>query len=176
MSEEKTADKMEKEQKNIVNIYAALSACLIFSFIPVGALGTITAILFIGVLIAAYVMRRKAEENSLTKNHMTFVIRTIWITSFIATPTTIIAAIYLIPQLDPSPVQDCIGTALSSHNAEDDVIQNCIDAFISANLSLLIVSTLIAAALPVIYLIYRMAKGLSRAMKGHRIGNVKKWF
>jgi hypothetical protein len=54
-------------------------------------------------------------------------------------------------------------------------MQPCVDAYVSANKVVLAVSVVIAALLPLVYFAYRLAKGLSRARKGHRIGDNKNW-
>ena len=69
-------------RKAVLNLYAALGASLILSVLPYMHAAALSLAFFTGVLIAAYVLRGKTENNSLIENHATFVIRTLWIGAF----------------------------------------------------------------------------------------------
>lgn len=175
--------KHTKEIKAINNVYALLCVSLVLGFLPLMEAAFLALLMFTVALIAAYVLRSKATENSLCENHMTYIIRTIWIASLFAVITIALASLYLLPNYDDAALTICVnqvvnsmGSGMTNPAALENHLQPCMDQFISDNKVVFITSTIIAAAPVVIYLGYRMAKGISRAAKGHRIGDVKNWF
>ena len=173
----------DAETGKIMRVYGALAASLILLLLPHVAFCAMALLLFMGVMIVAYVMRGKADVQSLTHDHMTFIIRTIWIGSLFALVTTVIAAVYMLGYADQSPLMPCAEQAMNAASAStpadmkqiDALMQPCVSAYVSANKVVLAVSVLIAGLLPLVYFAYRLAKGLSRARRSHRIGDNKSW-
>ncbi len=172
-----------KEQNTINNIYAMLCVSLILGFLPLMTAAFLALFMFTAAMIAAYVVRRRAEEHSLAENHMTYIIRTIWIASLFGLVSTALASMYLLPNYDSTSLMACMdqvvnsmGGGVTDPSQLKDHMQPCMDQFMAENKVVFIKATIIAAAPIVIYMGYRMAKGLSRAVKGHRIGDVKSWF
>ena len=178
-------DEQPEGQKAILNLYAALGVSLILSVLPYAAAGVLSLIFFAGVLIAAYVLRGKVEEHSLSENHATFIIRTLWIGAFFSLITTVIASAYMLSGIDYSQFQPCAND-LASRGLEwvenagvmqvYAVAEPCLDSFLHSNKTLLMNAMIIAGGPIVIYMAYRMAKGVSRAMKGYRLADAKTWF
>ena len=56
------------------------------------------------------------------------------------------------------------------------LVEPCVGIFIDSNKTLLMNSVLIAGGPLILYMAYRMVKGLTRAMKGYRLTNSKTWF
>ncbi len=169
----------DREKRTITNLYAAFSVSLILSFMPMIEAAGLAALMFAGVLVAAYILRARADETSLTCNHATFIIRTIWIASLFAFVTTLIAAGYVIQNFNPAAIHRCVDDVamnMMDLTGLEQAIRPCLDRFIQDNMRVFINGTLIAAAPVVAYILFRLAKGLPRAMKGHRIGNVRHWF
>jgi len=175
-----------KEQKTVVRVYGALCAAILFSVIPTISFAVLALVFFIGILIAAYVIRHKKEEDSLIRNHMSFIIVTLWVGIFILPALTLVAAsIYLLPRYNPDPLNPCVqqisDSVLSNPEAANIVALNemlmpCMDAFMAANYQLFLISALIAGGPIILYMGYRVFQGLSRALKGYRIAKPKSWF
>ena len=167
-----------KEQKIVTNIYAVFCVSLLMMLVPLAQAALLASLMFIGIWIAAYVVRSKAEENSLTEDHMTYIIRTIWITSLFSLITVAIASAYILSVYDRSMMLNCAGnvTAEASMQAIQNAFAPCMDEFLHENMAYFINGTVVAAGPLVIYLAYRLAKGITRATKGHRIGDTKNWF
>jgi len=167
-----------KEHKNITQIYALLTVSILMVFIPLFSAALLSTIMFLCVWIAAYILRSKAEENSLQENHMTYIIRTIWILGLFTFISSGIASAFIIPNMDISGFLSCSSTLPLTEDYQllIDAFIPCAESFVETNKTLFIRSTIFAGGPLVIYVGYRLAKGLSRALKGHRIGNVKNWF
>ena len=176
---------MATAEKTILRVYGAFAATLIFMLIPHVGMCIIAILLMLGTTIAAYAVRRKAEPGSLAADHMTFIIRTIWIGSGLAAITTAMASYYMFMTAELLTLSNCIistGENFATrpyseydYFAFEKDMMRCIQDFTNDNSSVLFVSLLIAEGAPMLYFTYRLAKGLSRARKGHRLGNVKSW-
>ncbi len=174
------------EMKTILHVYGVLVAALLLSFVPDPAFAIVATIFFLGVWIAAYIIRKKAEEDSLTENHMIWIIRTLWITCLFSVVTITAGGLYLWSQLDYSAIQPCSEQAANYLMAQQSGTVNatelmalmgpCEDAFLRDNQPALILSAIIAALPLIIYLVMRLTKGLSRAVKGYRLASPKSWF
>lgn len=168
---------METEQKTITNVYAALTVSLVMSFLPIMSAALLALVMFVGVWIAAYVLRGKHEHDSLTADHMTFIIRTIWIAGLMSLLTMSAATAYILAVYDPTMMMACAQNLPSTDMAAiEAAVRPCYDEFMRVNMPYLIKGAAIGIGPVVIYLAYRLTKGLSRALKGHRIGDVKSWF
>lgn len=176
-------DTPDIEQKKIIRLYAAFGAGLAMSFAPFLVAALVSAALLIGVLFIAYVLRTDAEQGSLTENHATFIIRTIWIGSFFTLITLSIASIYLFKVLNNAPLQPCVDQILSMAGpaAIESFVMNfmgtkCWADYWQTNLMAFIVAFVITAAPVVVYFVVRYVRGVTRAMRGYRVANPKAWF
>ncbi len=155
---------LEKEQKQVNRIYAALSAMIIFSCLPVIVLQVVGILLMFYVLIGAYALRARCPEDSFANNHMTWLIRSFWISSLFFGIGFAAAVVYLSQNLDLGSVTALEDAVMSGQFVMTDGIKK---------LALVSLATMGPS---LVYFVYRSAKGLSRALKGHRMGNVKEWF
>ena len=174
----------DTQKKVILNLYAAFAVSLLLSFVPSAIVAMIALIFFVGVLIAAYVLRGKADVEDLQHNHMTYIIRTIWLSGFLGIITTTAASFYMLSGIDYSPLDPCVDLIASkdpeavAQASADDLIHlatPCMNAFLKTNQTLLYTSAALAGAPMILYIIYRFGYGLTRAMKGYRVANVKTW-
>ncbi len=175
----------DPQRKMVLNLYAAFAVSLILTLVPHAIIAIVAAVFFLGVLIAAYLIRAKAEDDSLAQNHATYIIRTIWIGSSLAVVFIGIGAAYMLPNIDYSTFQPCSNKLMSmgleyAENATYaqvwELANPCFDLFIKDNWSILIVTGIIVILPILIYFVVRFVRGLSRAMKGYRIAKPKAWF
>ncbi|MCD8497222.1 MAG: hypothetical protein LRZ85_03555 [Alphaproteobacteria bacterium] len=129
-------------------------------------------------------MRKTAEAESLTENHTTFIIRTIWIATLISVLSLTAGSAYMLPQIDYTAFAPCAeslatkGPEFAQNASFEEVYaaaQPCMHLFIDVNLRLLTITALIVALPIIFYLIFRYVRGLSRAAKGYRIANPRSW-
>ncbi len=165
------------EQKKVLHLYSVFGASLVLTLIP-SVLAAFVAMWFmIVVLIAAYMIRSKSEEGSLSENHTTFIIRTFWIGGLLVAVTMSAACAYMLVHIDNAPLQPCVLQNEDLIKAILDIIRSpCMDDFIQVNLRVLMISMAIAAGPVMLYFIVRFSRGLSRALSGYRIASPKNWF
>lgn len=177
-------DSGNPDQKKILNLYAVLAATLLLSLVPHKMAALIVLVFFTGLLIGAYRLRKTAAPESLLENHMTFLIRTIWISGLLGAATTAAAASYMLGDLNYLPLNEC-AEALASRGAEAlesmgqseimKAAEPCMAEFWDSNKKLLYTGGALSAGPVMLYMIYRLAKGLSRALKAYRVANPKSW-
>lgn len=168
---------MNKERFNILGTYAfcALSALLVcapnFTAQNCG-LGLSTII-----LIAAYISRAQSDAESLNHHHMTFIIRTIWIYSVLAV-IGMTGAGYIIYERGDASSIDAMSQQIMSTGAiptEADV-EAAGDAYLAANHSLIFGTLLMWMFPALVYMMWRVARGGSRAWRNYRVQNLRAWF
>lgn len=175
----------DKEQKNIIYLYGGVWASIIMACIPSFSFTLVATILFIALLIIAYVLRTKTKEARFSINHTTYIIRSLWFGLFILPLFTLaLALIYLLPNYDPSAMNIC-APALSEYilaNPDNVNMQTlyqfivpCMPEFMRTNGQTFALSGLIAILPVLIYLLYRFGKGTLLAMKGQDVQNPKSW-
>lgn len=168
----------DPEQKTVIRVYAAFTASIFLGVVPHPLFAAMTAILFAGTLGAAYRIRRRAAANGLAENHMTYLIRTTWIMTALAAAAMLAAAGYFLMSYDDSALYRCADLIRGEAKAGDsqaDMIGLCANDFVDDNMRTLLVAGLIGGAPVVAYLVYRLFRGLERALKGYRIARVKSW-
>jgi uncharacterized membrane protein len=165
----------EEKQKKTNNLYIILIISTVLSFVPFAVAQLASISLIIAVLIMAYLYRAKDSEDGLLFNHMTYLIRTIWIGSTFLSAGIIAAGIYVFLQGDHSLVQNAANQiSAGTMFSENDLIALGND-YIMANKNVLILGTGVFVGPAILYFIYRIANGYSRAAKGYRIANPKSW-
>jgi uncharacterized membrane protein len=173
----------EREKKSILNLYALLGTMVILSVLPYGAAAILSLIFLIAVLVLAYSARSKSPMDSFAYAHASFIVSTVWISGLIALVTTILSGLFMLGGIDYGAFEPCANALankgmewLESASYQDTyaLIDPCLQSFMSANKTLLIGATFAAAAPPILYLGYRLIKGVRAAMDG-RLVATKGW-
>ena len=163
-----------------MRVYGALAASLLLGFVPILSFAVLSAVLFLVTLVYAYIIRNRATEHDLAHNHATYIIRTIWIVSLICLVTVALASVYMLSYYDPSALMGCVSgitaETVSNMAATNAKIAPCMDQFMEENRVVFYKAGAIAIVPVVLYLLYRLSKGLSRASRGYRVADVKSWF
>lgn len=166
---------MDKEQKTIMQFYAAFAAAVVFNFVPLAVAQLFGVCLILAVMIGAYIYRARAKLDSLAYNHMTYLIGTIWVSSFMLVIGLAVATYWVYAQGDHSLIEPFIAD-MSSGTVDAARLESAMHDYIRANMKLLITATLATMAPGVLYLVYRTAVGITRAGRGYRIAKPAAWF
>lgn len=171
------------ENSKIRILYTAFALSIIFSLIPHYIAAIAACFLFIGMLVAAYAMRAKVEqdrrETSFTANHTSFIIASLWASAVISLVSISGAAFYMMPLIDYSAFMKCpITPDIAAHANVDQIMrltEPCMDNFLHSNDRLFLQSTAIAGLPILVYMVYRMIKGGQKALKAELIEKPKRW-
>ncbi len=175
----------DPDQKKITRIYALFGVSLVLSLVPMISAALVSLSLGMGVLVTAYVLRTGSEEGGLLDNHMTYIIRTLWIGGLVALVSLAAASAYLFQSLDNTPLHSCLdgllsmaATTIVPDKAMLDYITNgpCWLDYWKTNIKVFVVSGVMAAGPVLLYFLARYARGLGRAMRGYRVAKPKAWF
>ena len=158
-----------KAQKKVTQIYAVLVAALVLNFAPMHILQIFGSILFIAAFIALYIYRANSEKDDLVHNHMTFLIRTVWIASLLLGIGILAAAALADHSSLENMMNDVMQTGIMPSHVE---MQSLMLDYMRDNIGVLFLTL----GPSLIYIIYRVGKGLTRALKGYRMPNPKGWF
>jgi uncharacterized membrane protein len=162
-------------RKTINTLYLMLIISTVLGFVPsvTAFLGSVA--LWFAVLIAAYACRAKDKEDGLLYNHMTYMIGTVWIgTSFILIAS--LAGGYWIWTQGDSTAFDALTASLDAGAIpNEDMIMNTMTQYMLANKNLIMKASLVTVVPAILYFVYRIGNGFSRACKGYRIANPKSW-
>lgn len=184
---EQNADQqpMEENHKAVMNLYIGVGVSLLLSLLPTMSSALFSLLFLISVFIGAYYVRGTVERGSLTENHSTYIIRTLWIASFFSLVTTGAASAYMLNQLDYSMFHPCMdelgrqGTAFIESAGMMDIfhfIKPCVDGFLEENREFFMKSVLIAGGPVFAYAAFRLIKGLGKFNKDEMIENHLGWF
>ncbi|MGB0720058.1 MAG: hypothetical protein ACPGRX_06270, partial [Bdellovibrionales bacterium] len=150
--------------KKLYTLYILYGLSLVFSVIPHAGAAALCLVFFLAVLGAAYVMRKREEADSLTGNHATFIIRSMWIAALFSVFTMIAATIYMMPRIDYTGFDSCAQNMAGHDPAALEamgydgiyaLIEPCLEGFISGNYTVFFASMLIGGAPPLMYLVFR---------------------
>ncbi len=165
-----------QKQKSTINLlYIFLIASTIFSFMPYVSAQVAALALIIVTLMAAYYYRSKDSTGGLIHNHMTYMIGTIWIGGTVLLLGMMAIGLCLYLRGDHTLLQDAMRSAQSGIMPDEAALQSLTIDYMRANWNLIVTSSIAFGGPPLIYFIYRVANGYTRALKGYRIAKPKSW-
>jgi uncharacterized membrane protein len=167
------------EKKNIMAVYMILCLMVIFGFVPNFLFAVLVLLTFSILLPIAGHIRRKAAPASLTANHMTWIIRTVWIGTLLAAVTLLAGTGYVLSVYDPSPLQSCVDRLTIAVQAGNepgaDLFNPCMASFMKVNQRTFLIAG-VGAGLPVLlFMLWRVTKGIVHARRSERIENAESW-
>lgn len=175
----------DPDRKRAIQLYGAFGASLLLMLLPSMIAACISLVILLITMVMAYSMRKKSPAGSLSENHATYLIRTIWIGGLIGVITLALGSMYLLQNVDNTPLEPCtqnlaaqietLGPNVSA-TALQPYLQPCMDAFVKLNLRTLIISAALSIVPIMLYFAFRFARGLSRVTGGYRIAKPKSWF
>ena len=166
---------MEKQKKTINTLYFILILSTILSFVPESIAQTVSLVLVIVVLIAAYMYRSKDSQDGLLYNHMTYMIGTIWIGTGFIVLGSLITGLWVYLQGDQSVILNAISQIEAGIVPSEAQMEGYVSDYIDSNKALLMKASLVAIGPAILYFVYRVGNGIGRASKGYRIANPKSW-
>ena len=162
-------------QQKIIALYAAFGLCVITTSIPNMSVQNYAMLLTLVVLIAGYLLRKKSSEDSLESHHATFVIRTIWIWSAVLVFGMMGAGWMVYEHGDASAITTMANSIMEGATPTEDDMNQAAETYFDTNYDLIFKSMLQWLAPAQLYAVWRIARGLSRALKGYRVQNLRSW-
>ena len=174
----------DKPSKFAVFLYPLLIVAIGVCFIPDPMLALIGLGIFTAYLLLLYIIKGSVNKDGALHTHATYLIGTIWAVSSLSVLTVTVASIYLMDKLDDTPFEPCedkiSDMVLSDLQFDMNLIlqhtKPCVEPYLEANFDLLMIGTAIGAGPLVLYLLYRILKGLPSALIGDPVKKPKSWF
>lgn len=145
--------------------------CIVTPFSQTVAFIAVTA-----ALVFAYVFESQAQKGDLLEHHSIYMIRTIWIWSGFLFVMLNGASIQIQLNGDMSAIQGLVDRIYGGEIPSLTEISESGRAYILDNYDLFVRTCLMWAAPVQVYGVYRVAKGLARAVKGYRLKDLRSWF
>lgn len=174
-------DAISNERNTILYLYGFFALAVLSSVIPHTFAAALSIVLILLILPLAYHLRKKAYPESLLANHATFIICTIWVGSFVALAGLAAGSAVLLLYIDHNPLYPCLSGIMDGHAVPLDgaglqaLFAPCIGDYLSKNGVIFAISGALAILPPLIYVCVRFARGLNRAIKGHRLAHPQAW-
>ena len=151
------------DQKTVTAIYAALCASIALQITPSVGLFTFGGLLFLFTWAMIGFLRRGADQHGLLANHMMFLNITLWVFSALTLIITAGVGYYLQTRYN---LNDLLELAQDYANGNTDG-----ESMHGLRMAV------IGAGVPCYgYIVYRLVKGLRRALNGYRIAEPKNPF
>jgi len=170
-----------RDQDIAIKMYIAVLIAFVLTLIPTLTFSIVSTFLLLALLVAAYSIRWRVHNGGLAHHHMNYIIRTAWIGGFYALILTGVSSAYMIATIDYTPVEPCamhfVDAAMDKSDDEIiEMIQPCLDDFISVNQKILIITALIIAVPSLLFFFVRYGRGYWIVRQGEFIHNPKRWF
>jgi uncharacterized membrane protein len=163
MTEPVTPEKRDPEQGKTLALYALFIIALILQVMPFLAVQIFSLLLLGLTIVVITILKSGSIKDGLLHNHATYLARSFWIWSFLMSTGGLVAS-YLIYQQHSQ--QEWI-------NIAHDLLENETDSVHYKVMARYFIASL---APGMIYLTYRLVRGLRRALHGYRLAKPKSWF
>lgn len=163
MTESATPDKRDPDQIKTLALYATFIIALVLQLFPMMILQILSIVLLLGAVMVIGALRRDSASDSLLSNHATYLSRSFWMWSFMMSIGGAIGGYLLFTQHDFNSLMN-IARDLSENQEKSEAFK------------MMSMYALASFGPGLLYLAYRIAKGLHRALHGYRLAKPKSWF
>lgn len=168
---------MEKNRNTILGFYAVLSLVVILSSVPDFKIQNVGYTLIMIELVIAYIARaRWPRGESFEENHSTYIIRTIWMYSFLFTIGAVAASYLVWVNGDKSAIEQITDMMVNGSPPSEDETNAAMMKYYEDNKILMMNTTRLWLCPSQLYLVWRILQGGGRAFKSYRLANPKRWF
>lgn len=165
----------DPEHKTVMRVYAAIVASVILQAMPMMVAQGIGTLILFGAWVATYIVRWRALPDGLARNHMTWLSRTLWISSLLLTIGIVLAGLWVLREGDHSAIDRLSEGLLSgAPPSEASAIAAGREYFLT-NYRLILKASLLTMGPGFAYFFYRVLRGFMRAGRGYRMANPKSW-
>lgn len=177
---EKMSLNQTDERKKILKIYIGFFAVIILQFVPVTILQLMALAAAIILLILMYSYKDKSDKDTLSYNHMIYLIKTFWVGSLFMAIGTLIFT-YIVWQFgDHSDYMALIKKAAYGEFYDRSQIEKAVrimmEKYLEKNMGLFIKAGLVCIGPSLLYLFFRLGKGLLQARKNNVLEHPTHWF
>ena len=159
---------MKKERQNILQIYGLFLFSITLNIVPSSLISSIGILLLMLTIVAIYIYRNKAGHDSLQYNHMTYMIKSFWISSLLL----IIGILVTYLLANHSIINNAVDSIMAGVVLSEEQMKEILMSYARENYFILAVTLLPS----ILYLLYRVIKGINFARQSKKIENSQSWF
>ena len=157
-----------KEKKKIILLYLIFSLSVFAIFMPSPHTSVFAIMITSCILSGLYSIRNNAEEDSLTENHMGYLIYTFWRTMLYIFFFSFIGSIYFVIMLNYEPIKPCyaylekhMGAMIQHGNFGSiaKVLNLCKEGFLAKNRTHIYVACLVSFGPSFAYYTFHVIRG-----------------
>ncbi len=165
----------DPDQKTVMRVYAAIVASVILQAMPMMVAQGIGTLILFGAWVASYVVRWRAAPEGLACNHMTWLSRTMWISSLLVAVGIAFAGLWVLRDGDHSVIDRLSDAVMSGAAPSESDVAAAGREYFQANYRLILKAALVTLGPGFAYFFYRILRGFVRAGRGYRMANPKSW-
>lgn len=167
---------MEKSRIRILALYFMFAVAVVLGLFPDMTLQNTSFLIYSVVLVLAYLFRRARKEDDLESHHCTYLIRSIWIFSFLAA-IAIVGAGYMVgQQADASALDGLLGRIESAGQMPSEAdLDAAFKVYYTANQDLIFQLYRLWMCPALAYATWRIIRGGVRAFRGYRVAQPRSW-
>ena len=169
-------DKAPTGNRAILFVYGLFCLSLFFICTPVIKIHTAGSLLLLFTLFSAWCLRFGKPHDTLIYNHMIYISRTIWMMSLIITAAVAVAGYVVYTLADNSIMQSAFDEMMEGRGLSHQELAGTLMEYLKANFMLMLSGALLCAVPTLLYTVYRLQHGITRALKGHRLAKPESWF
>ena len=128
------------------------------------------------LLVVLYLVRGAGNTDSLTDNHTSFLITSLWVFGLLSVIGTAAAGILVTNDADPSALLPMMGMMRGETPVDEAALMAALETYLHDNHDIMLKSLRVCLFPAELYLIYRATRGLVRAVKLYRIARPRLWF
>lgn len=161
-------------------LYASLLGSCIFGVVPLAVAQIVSLLALIVAFYLCYKWRKSTSVDGLLHNHLTFLIRTVWIFSLFFLVGFVPGSIWFWEAGDHAEMFSFADDFVNGSYFDPIEAQRAYEAMLGqyweANKALSIKIIVLTMGPSLIYYFYRLSKGLINMRKHQQIANVSSWF
>ncbi|MCB1784255.1 MAG: hypothetical protein KDI13_09690 [Alphaproteobacteria bacterium] len=173
-----TPEKMSSEQRKIIALYLLFFGSIILGVLPSLYTALFSVVLLAVSMTAIYLLREHSTNDSFSKSHAIFLIRTFWTANLYLVISTVGSVLIFLMFVKLSPLNPCVHTVMD--HAESILLSNdytlltkavapCEEKFMALNDKVIFICVILAAFPVLAYLTARFTRGFRKAVLDRNI-------
>lgn len=167
---------MEISRIRILALYFLFAVAVVLGLFPDMTLQNISFLTYSILLVLAYIFRRMRKDDDLESHHCTYLIRSIWIFSFLAVVALFGAGYMVGQQADASALEDILSRMESgAQTPSEDDLDAAFKVYYTVNQDLIFNLYRLWMCPALVYAAWRIVRGSVRAFHGYRVSQPRSW-
>ncbi len=162
---------MTKESIKLSVFYGMLFLATALSVVPVLHLQNIGFTALTVLLVAFHILWPMAEQDSLTDNHLRYIIKSLWLWNVLVLVGVIVAGMTVSQNMDPTGLEPLFSMMNGAVPVDETSLMQTLENYYYMNEAYILQTTRMCLLPSQLLLVFCLTRGASRAVKGYRISS-----